>query len=350
MAKFSVDGEEDAGDGPSSPRGKRKRSSFRINATVDFPRRSEQREQGEEQGFNSDKEESENDEDQSKRHRNDEIEEHLREDGGKRALWSGKSCTKNAKPNGSVSMFLIDPEVLDCSICCEPLSIPIFQCENGHIACSSCCNKLKNKCATCSWPIGYNRCRAVEKVLESIKLPCKQSKFGCKEIIGYGNESDHEKTCLYAPCLCPYSDCKFIASAKQLSLHFSNKHTNSATNFHFSSSFTICLKTNDTYHVLQEQDGVLFILSNSSENLGSVVKICCLQPSSLKETFSYDLRAETQDLSLVLQSSMKNIQSSSDCCHSTRFLMIPRDLFSSSGMIKLNICIWQNGSSPVHHR
>ncbi|KAE8648426.1 hypothetical protein Csa_009376 [Cucumis sativus] len=125
-----------------------------------------------------------------------------------------------------------------------------------------------------------------------------------------GNGSDHKKTCLYAPCLCPYFDCKFMASSKQLSLHFSNKHTDSATNFHFRSSFTICLKTDDTYHVLQEQDGP----------------------------------------SLVLQSSMKNIQSSSDYCHSTRVLMIPRDLFSSSGMIKLNICIWQNGSSPVHHR
>ncbi|CAK9327689.1 unnamed protein product [Citrullus colocynthis] len=349
MAKFSVGGEEDGDDGPSSPRGKRKRSSFRINATVDFPRHNQQREQ---QGFSSDKEESENDEEEAKRHRNHKFEEHVGgDDGSKRSLCSVRSCTKNVKPNASVTMFFIDPEVLDCSICCEPLSIPIFQCENGHIACSSCCNKLKNKCATCSWPIGYNRCRAVEKVLESVKFPCKQSKFGCKEIVGYGNESDHEKTCLYAPCLCPHSDCNFMASSKQLSLHFSSKHTNSATKFQFSSSFTIFLKTNDTYHVLQEQDdGILFILSNSFENLGSAVKICCLRPPSLKEAFSYDLRAETQDLSLVLQSSMKNIQSSSDCCRSTRFLMIPCDLLSSSGMIKLNICIWKNGSSSVCHR
>ncbi|XP_022990964.1 E3 ubiquitin-protein ligase SINA-like 10 [Cucurbita maxima] len=350
MAKFSVGGEEDGEDGSStsSPRAKRKRTSFRINAVVNFPRHNRQREEGEEQGFDYCKEETASDEEQRKRHRIDEIEEQVGEDGTEKALCSVKSCSKNVKENGSISMFLIDPEVLDCSICCEPLSVPIFQCENGHIACSSCCNKLKNRCATCSWPIGYNRCRAVEKVLESIRLPCKQSKYGCKEIVSYGSESDHDKKCLHAPCKCPLSDCNFVASSKQLSLHFSSKHTDSAISFQFSSSFTICLNANDNYCVLQEQgDGILFILSNSFDHLGNAVKVCCIRPPSLKEAFSYDLRVETQDLSLVLQSSMKNIRSSSDCYPSTRFLLIPRDLFSSSSKIKLNICIWQNtGGAP----
>lgn len=139
MAKFSVGGEEDGDDGPSSPRGKRKRSSFRINATVDFPSHNQQREQ---QGFSSDKEESENDEEETKRHRNHKIEEHVGgDDGSKRSLCSVKSCTKNVKPNASVTMFFIDPEVLDCSICCEPLSIPIFQVSSfQHLHTCSVCN------------------------------------------------------------------------------------------------------------------------------------------------------------------------------------------------------------------
>ncbi|KAL4392627.1 hypothetical protein AHAS_Ahas03G0364000 [Arachis hypogaea] len=40
---------------------------------------------------------------------------------------------------------------------------PVGSCENGHIACSNCCARLGNKCPMCSMPIGYNRCRAIEK-------------------------------------------------------------------------------------------------------------------------------------------------------------------------------------------
>ncbi|PQQ07984.1 putative E3 ubiquitin-protein ligase SINA-like 6 [Prunus yedoensis var. nudiflora] len=84
--------------------------------------------------------------------------------------------------DGSLVFTLADPEVLDCLICYEPLTIPVFQCENGHIACSSCCTKSKNKCPSCSMPIGYNRCRAIEKILESIRISCQNIKHGCKEM------------------------------------------------------------------------------------------------------------------------------------------------------------------------
>jgi hypothetical protein len=56
-----------------------------------------------------------------------------------------------------------------------------IQCENGHIACSSCCIKLSNKCPSCFWPIGYIRCRAIEKVLEVVKIPCQNSSMGAKK-------------------------------------------------------------------------------------------------------------------------------------------------------------------------
>ncbi|PON58509.1 E3 ubiquitin-protein ligase SIN-like [Trema orientale] len=65
----------------------------------------------------------------------------------------------------------IDTDVFDCHICFDTLTIPFFQCENGHLACSSCCTKLKNMCPSCSFSIGYNRFRAIEKVLEADKVP-----------------------------------------------------------------------------------------------------------------------------------------------------------------------------------
>ncbi|RYR64351.1 E3 ubiquitin-protein ligase SINA-like 10 isoform X1 [Arachis hypogaea] len=85
----------------------------------------------------------------------------------------------------SISVTIIDPDVLDCCICYEPLTSPVFQCENGHIACSNCCARLGNKCPMCSMPIGYNRCRAIEKVLESIKISCLNAKYGCKHMFSF---------------------------------------------------------------------------------------------------------------------------------------------------------------------
>ncbi|KAL5809984.1 hypothetical protein ACOSQ3_026680 [Xanthoceras sorbifolium] len=126
--------------------------------------------------------------------------------------------------NGSIFVILTDPEVLDCFICFDPLTIPVFQCENGHVACSSCCSKLGNKCPSCCSPIGHNRCRAIEKVLESVKVICANSKYGCKETMSYSQSHDHEKTCRHAPCSCPLSDCCFVGSSSQLYQHFIGRH------------------------------------------------------------------------------------------------------------------------------
>ncbi|CAL9223892.1 unnamed protein product [Arabidopsis halleri] len=70
--------------------------------------------------------------------------------------------TDDRKCSGRLDLY-----ILDCPVCCEPLTIPVFQCDNGHLACSSCCPKLSNKCPACSLPIGNNRCVAMERVLES---------------------------------------------------------------------------------------------------------------------------------------------------------------------------------------
>ena len=218
-----------------------------------------------------------------------------------------------------------------------------IQCENGHIACSSCCIKLSNKCPSCFWPIGYNRCRAIEKVLEAVKIPCQNSKYGCKEVVTYSRKSDHEMTCIYAPCSCPLSHCKFIDSSKQLYLHFSSKHTNSATRFLYDSIFSVSLNVKDKFLVLQEQnDGVLFVLNNSVELLGNVVTINCVGASSTRGGFFYDLVVKTQGSSLRLESFTKNSQHRVDNPPLTGFLLIPSDFFGSCGQLKLDVQIKRN--------
>ncbi|KAI8541914.1 hypothetical protein RHMOL_Rhmol08G0097600 [Rhododendron molle] len=102
--------------------------------------------------------------------------------------------------SGDRSAFatLTDPEVLDCPICFEHLGLPVFQCQNGHLACSSCCSKLGNKCPSCSSLVGFYRCRGVEKILESVKIPCQNMKYGCKEMVFKCKRHDHEDNCIFA--------------------------------------------------------------------------------------------------------------------------------------------------------
>jgi E3 ubiquitin-protein ligase SIAH1 len=222
-----------------------------------------------------------------------------------------------------------------------------IQCENGHIACASCCIKLRNKCPSCFWPIGYNRCRSIEKVLESVKISCPNAKYGCKEAVSYSKKSDHEKTCIYAPCSCPLSSCNFIASSKQLYIHFSRKHPTSATCFQYGSMFSVTLKINDKFIVLKEQnDSVLFVLNNSVEIFGNLVRVYCIGPCSSTGGFPYTLLAKIHGSSLQLQSFTKNRQHCMDKPTSTAtgFLLIPSDFFCSFGQFKLEVCIQRNSS------
>ncbi|KAK4602028.1 hypothetical protein RGQ29_011201 [Quercus rubra] len=370
MAKFSVGGEED-GEGPSSsPRPKRLRISVQTNfLDQNDPQRQQQQEQeegddesyeeedeeeeGEEEEVSYDDEEDDTEEEEIEEVEEDEEEEAQRGNQGSDVTVGPRSTIGNDSHvihvgDGSISVTLTDPEVLDCSICLEHLSPPVFQCENGHIACSSCCNKLKNKCPSCFWPIGYNRCRAIEKVLEAVKIPCQNSKYGCKEVVSYSRKSDHEKTCIYAPCSCPLSHCKFIASSKQIYVHFSSKHTNSAIGFKYDSNFSVSLTLTDKFLVLQEQsNGVLFVLNNCVDHRGNVVTINCVGPSSTTGGFSYGLAVKTQGSSLRLESFTKNSQHRVDNPPSTGFLLIPTDFFGSCGQLKLEVYIKRSATCGI---
>ncbi|BAT74060.1 hypothetical protein LR48_Vigan464s002900 [Vigna angularis] len=254
---------------------------------------------------------------------------------------------QRATPNGSASnatrvrsipIFVSDPDVLDCCICYEPLSAPVFQCENGHIACSNCCVRLKNKCPMCLMPIGYNRCRAIEKVLDSIKMSCPNANYGCTETFCYSKKNDHEKECIYLPCLCPHSGCDFVASSKELFLHVSHRHVDSGTLFTYDKFFTVIFNADQKTIVLQEKnDGNLFIVHNNHEQLGHKVRISCIGPKSTGE-FQYEVLARFRGSSLILQSFTKIIQGQYADPPSNAFLLIPSGFFGPL-QLKLDIRI-----------
>ncbi|KDP22664.1 hypothetical protein JCGZ_02506 [Jatropha curcas] len=252
--------------------------------------------------------------------------------------------------NGGICVTLTDPEVLDCPVCYESLTIPVFQCENGHTACSSCCKKLLQKCPTCSLPIGYNRCRAIEKVLESVRLSCQNLKYGCKEIVNYSKKVDHEKICSHAPCFCPSSGCSFVGSSRQIYQHFSNKHKGAAVLFRYGNTFPVFFTLNDKSRILREEkEGVLFILNNTAEVVGNIITVSCIGPSSPKGGYFYELAAKMEGSNLKFQSFTKNIRKvNDDDPHSQDFLVVPASFFGSYGQISLDLCIWRYGTCPAN--
>ncbi|EFH44914.1 hypothetical protein ARALYDRAFT_916206 [Arabidopsis lyrata subsp. lyrata] len=85
----------------------------------------------------------------------------------KRSSEDGNTQSPKRQRTRSETGTLLDLDVLDCPICYEPLTIPLFQCDNGHVACRFCWPKLGKKCPACVLPIGNKRCIAMESVLKS---------------------------------------------------------------------------------------------------------------------------------------------------------------------------------------
>ncbi|WJX58573.1 RING-type E3 ubiquitin transferase [Trifolium repens] len=235
--------------------------------------------------------------------------------------------------------FMIsNPSLLDCCYCFQSLTIPVFQCDNGHIVCSTCCPKLRNKCNKCSLSISSKRCTAIENLLQSIKISCPNAKLGCVEKISYSRKRKHEEECIYDKCYCPISGCGFFASLEVLSNHFSRKHKDSQIKFSFGHSFIVPLRSTDETIVLQEEnDGKLFILNHSIMTLGNVVNICCIGPNTLESEYSYDILVKSEIGKLKLQSFVKNVRRFTLGTISSGSLVIP--VGSSSESLKLEICI-----------
>jgi len=212
-----------------------------------------------------------------------------------------------------------------------------IQCDNGHIVCSTCCSKLENKCEKCSNYISLKRCRAFENLLQYIKMPCPNEKYGCRKTIDYTEKTKHEEECIHVPCYCPISGCDFVASSEVLSNHFSHKHENSQIKFSYGHSFIVSLKSDDDVIVLQAKyNDKVFILNNSTMLLGNAVNICCFGPNASKSKYSYDIMARSQTCTLKLHSFVTNVQQITIATLSREFLIIP---IGSSEPLKLEICI-----------
>ncbi|XP_065861737.1 E3 ubiquitin-protein ligase SINAT2-like [Euphorbia lathyris] len=116
--------------------------------------------------------------------------------------------------------------LLECPVCMNLMYPPIYQCPNGHTLCSSCKARVHNSCPTCRGELGNIRCLALEKVAESLELPCKYQIMGCPDIFPYYGNLKHEKNCKYRPYNCPYAgaECTVTGDVHLLVMHLKHDH------------------------------------------------------------------------------------------------------------------------------
>lgn len=117
-------------------------------------------------------------------------------------------------------------DLLECPVCMNLMCPPIHQCPNGHTLCSSCKVRVHNCCPTCRNELGNIRCLALEKVAESLDLPCRYQIYGCQDIFPYYSKLKHEKICNYRPYSCPYAgaECSVTGDIQFLMMHLKNDH------------------------------------------------------------------------------------------------------------------------------
>ncbi|KAF8093561.1 hypothetical protein N665_0383s0186 [Sinapis alba] len=223
----------------------------------------------------------------------------------------------------------LDFGFLDCPICMEPLTIPIFQCDNGHIACSSCCPKLKNKCPSCALPVGHNRCRAMET---------------------FWKESTHEKDCTFAEyCSCPVKDCNYTGSYIDLydhylsSIHLKRNSDLKVPPNRFSCGISFGIKMNINDKILIQRTSVkrlLFPVQCFKESFGVYVTVSCIAPSTPQVgQFSYCLFYTVDGHTMTYKSpEVKKIREVSFQAPQDKYMFIPHSLLRGESL-EMRLCI-----------
>ncbi|CAI9092566.1 OLC1v1027849C2 [Oldenlandia corymbosa var. corymbosa] len=138
---------------------------------------------------------------------------------------SSKPIINNSIPQTGIVPTSVH-ELLECPVCTNSMYPPIHQCHNGHTLCSTCKSRVHNRCPTCRQELGDIRCLALEKVAESLELPCKYYNLGCPEIFPYYSKLKHEAVCNFRPYNCPYagSECSVTGDIPYLVAHLRDDH------------------------------------------------------------------------------------------------------------------------------
>ncbi|XP_037417276.1 E3 ubiquitin-protein ligase SINA-like 10 [Triticum dicoccoides] len=191
-----------------------------------------------------------------------------------------EKTNRSAASNGS-----IDLDLLDCTICMDPLRPPVLQCTVGHVICSSCHGSLLNKdsCHMCTATGGYNRCIALDKILESFCVSCSNAVYGCTVKTLYYKAKDHRNLCPHAPCFCPGPACSFAGTTVKLLAHLTGDHKWKSREIMYNFKFTLLVKEG-TWVIHARGHVPLFLVKFTlAPPFGNVASVLCVGPHATAE-------------------------------------------------------------------
>ncbi|CAM0903074.1 unnamed protein product [Alopecurus aequalis] len=209
------------------------------------------------------------------------------------------AAAEGGRSDGEISVK-IHPEVLTCRICLEPLRPPIFKCEEGHVLCSVCMEKLREVgqalnlgifCDLCRRSTSYCRCVELEQVIDSVKVPCSNETYGCNEIVRYHEKGKHESGCPHAPCYCPEDGCTFRGATCCLLDHFGTTHGWSLTNFSYNKPLKLSVARDHRFTLLVGEDQSMFLLTNTLTEIGNALTMTCVRPHESEPNYSCNISA-----------------------------------------------------------
>ena len=114
-------------------------------------------------------------------------------------------------------------ENLECPVCSDYITPPIYQCDSGHLLCANCRGKMTGtvrRCPVCRISMGKGRNLAVEKMVSKLKMKCPNSERGCDELLKYVKVNEHLKQCDYRDIFCTDPNCKWTGTFSGLKDHY----------------------------------------------------------------------------------------------------------------------------------
>ena len=93
---------------------------------------------------------------------------------------------------------------LECTICMETILPPIWHCDQSHLLCSGCRDKLPTprKCPTCRITLRSGQNHFAERLAANLIVPCRHAPRGCTVMSKYSVATDHGAACDYRDVAC----------------------------------------------------------------------------------------------------------------------------------------------------
>ncbi|CAA0817258.1 Putative E3 ubiquitin-protein ligase SINA-like 6 [Striga hermonthica] len=267
-------------------------------------------------------------------------------DGGSGPTGHGnESGGKGSSRREHLAANLTDRDVLDCPICCQPLCSPVYQTLPRQ--------DLFARSSPHGFFPGVTACPALqlhlllglEKVLESLIFPCKNSSSGCTESLSHTERLSHEETCEFTPFPCPFPGCKFSDKYKHVYKHFTLEHSCLSQTFSFGTSISFVGNYEDKFFLQEKIRKTLFVCTRAVSSHGVEVDVFCVGPASIEGApFSCDLTARVGvGTSLNMKTSVECKQERTDEDRSGKYLFVPRDLMK--GVVPLELELVLNEST-----